>query len=431
MAIEPSKNVLDPREAYGPFIGNKWTQLVLAIIGMIMIANLQYAWTLFVPEVTKGFNSTKAAVQLGFSLFIAFESWGQPVAGYFIDRYSPRILLSIAAVMIGVGWGGMGLAKSLTALYVLYAMAGIGAAFIYSGSIAAGVRWFEASKRGMASGLVAAAFGSGAALFIPFIAIILKKQGYNSAFVTTGIIQGIIALIAAQMMRFPPKAPPSNAPKAGAQATAGRRDFTTIEMFKTAHFWLIYLMFLFICTGGMIVTAQTNPFGKEAGIAANIIVVAATVNTIANGAGRIIWGMISDKLGRYNTMFVAFTINAVAMALVPLIGHNAFMFVFLFALIMFTWGELYALFPAVNADIFGTTYAATNYGFIYSAKGVSGIVGGFVAALVAQMTGWVPVFLTGAVMSLLAGLGALLLRSLPKPVPPGITTGDSGFTTGA
>lgn len=110
MATETTKNVLDPKVAYGPLIGNKWTQLILAIIGMIMIANLQYAWTLFVPEVTKGFNATRAAVQLAFSIFIAIESWGQPIAGYFIDRYNPRLLLTIAAILIGVGWGGMGVA---------------------------------------------------------------------------------------------------------------------------------------------------------------------------------------------------------------------------------------------------------------------------------------------------------------------------------
>lgn len=428
MATETTKNVLDPKVAYGPLIGNKWTQLILAIIGMIMIANLQYAWTLFVPEVTKGFNATRAAVQLAFSIFIAIESWGQPIAGYFIDRYNPRLLLTIAAILIGVGWGGMGVAQSLTALYVFYGLAGAGAAFIYGGSIAAGVRWFEAARRGMASGLVAAAFGSGAALFIPFIAIILAHQGYRSAFITTGIIQGVIALIAAQMMRVPPQAPKS-ASQTAAQQPAKSRDFTTGEMFQTGHFWMIWVMFVFICTGGMIVTAQTTPFGREAGIAANVIVAAATINTIANGAGRIIWGMISDKLGRYNTMFIAFTINAIAMAMVPLIGHSPFMFVFLFALIMFTWGELYSLFPAVNADIFGTTYAATNYGFIYSAKGVAGIVGGFVAALVVQAAGWSSIFWTGAAMSLLAGLGALLLRSMPKPVPPVKAGGD--FTAGA
>lgn len=431
MSIQNPETPIGPREVLNPFFENKWVQLIIAIIGMIMIANLQYAWTLFVPEVVKSFNSTKAAVQMGFSLFIAFESWGQPVAGYFMDRYSPRALLTVAALMIGIGWAGMGLVKSLGALYFLYSMAGVGAALIYSGSIASGVRWFEASKRGMASGLVAAAFGSGAALFIPFIAIILKKQGYSSAFITTGVIQGIIALITAQFIRFPAKTKMSSSSTAKARASASQRDFTTVEMFKTAHFWIIYLMFLFICTGGMIVTAQTKPFGTEAGIAASIIVTAATINTIANGAGRIIWGMISDKLGRYQTMFVAFTINAIAMALVPFIGHNALMFVFIFALIMFTWGELYSLFPAVNADIFGTTYAATNYGFIYSAKGLSGIVGGFVAALVAQMSGWTPVFLTGAVMSLLAGLGALLLRSIPKPVPSGIKSGSSGFSSQA
>ncbi|TYP53750.1 oxalate/formate MFS antiporter [Thermosediminibacter litoriperuensis] len=416
----------DPKEIYGPFIGNKWTQLILAMVGMIMIANLQYAWTLFVPELEKGFNASRAAVQLAFSLFIALESWGQPIAGYFIDRYSPRLLLTIAALMVGIGWTAMGIVKSLSALYVAYSLAGIGAAFIYSGAVAAGVRWFEPARRGLASGLVSAAFGSGAALFIPFIAIALRNQGYASAFVTTGIIQGIIIFVAAQLMRVPPKKPAGGAK---ADTDKEQHQFTTLEMFRTLHFWLIYVMFLFIVTGGMVVTAQTKPFGQDAGIPAGIIVLAATVNTVANGAGRIFWGSVSDKLGRYQTMFLAFTLNGVAMALVPFLGHSPAMFVFLFAMIMFTWGELYALFPAVNADIFGTKYAATNYGFMYSAKGVGGIVGSYVAALIAQMNGWSPVFFTGAAMSVLAGLGALVLLRLPRPVPPNTGKINTGAST--
>ncbi|MGB9975485.1 oxalate/formate MFS antiporter [Thermovenabulum sp.] len=398
----------------GSIIYNKWTQLILAMTGMIMIANLQYAWTLFVPELQKGFNASRAAVQLAFSLFIALESWGQPIAGFFIDQYSPRLLLTIASFMVGIGWTAMGLVKTLNGLYIAYSLAGIGAAFIYSGAVAAGVRWFEPSRRGLASGLVSAAFGSGAALFIPFIASALKNQGYKMAFVSTGISQSILIIVAAQLMRVPSKKDSGAGKSAGTQ----QHQFTTVEMFKTLHFWLIYIMFLFIVTGGMVVTAQTKPFGQDAGIPANIIVLAATINTIANGAGRIFWGIVSDKLGRYQTMFLAFTLNGLAMALVPYLGKNPFMFVFLFAMIMFTWGELYALFPAVNADIFGTKYAATNYGFMYSAKGVGGIIGSFVAALVAQLSGWSPVFFTGALMSILAGCGALVLLRMPKPVPP-------------
>ncbi|KXG78397.1 Oxalate:formate antiporter [Fervidicola ferrireducens] len=404
-----------PERGINSWIVNKWTQLVLAMIGMIMIANLQYAWTLFVPELEKGFNASRAAVQLAFSLFIALESWGQPIAGFFIDRYSPRLLLIIASLMVGIGWTAMGLVDTLTGLYVAYSLAGIGAAFIYSGAVAAGVRWFEPARRGLASGLVSAAFGSGAALFIPFIAAALKNQGYASAFVSTGIVQGVLIFLAAQLMRVPPKKPAAPS-KSGADSS--QHQFTTLEMFRTVHFWLIYLMFLFIVTGGMVVTAQTKPFGQDAGIPSGIIVLAASINTIANGAGRIFWGTVSDKLGRYQTMFLAFTINGIAMALVPFFGKSPAMFVFLFALIMFTWGELYALFPAVNADIFGTKYAATNYGFMYSAKGVGGIIGSYVAALIAQFSGWSPVFFTGAAMSALAGIGALVLLRLPRPVPP-------------
>jgi OFA family oxalate/formate antiporter-like MFS transporter len=405
---------LNPKEVYGPILGNRWVQLALAVTGMVMIANLQYAWTLFVPELTKAYGWSLTATQLGFTLFILFETYAQPVEGYLLDKFGPRLFFTLAAVMVGVGWAALGVVKSLPALYFFYGMAGLGAGFVYGGSIAIAIRWFL-DKRGLAAGIIAAGFGAGSAPFIPIIGSLLKTHGYSETFMYTGIAQGLVILIVAQLLKYPP----GESHKARSVKTAevgSTQGFTPWEMLRTPHFWLIYCMFICMATGGLVLTAQTKPFAKDVGLAANIVILAVTVDRISNGLGRISWGWISDKLGRERTMFVDYVLNAVFIALLPQFGHDPVMFIVLLFCIMFTWGPIYSLFPSVTADRFGTSYAATNYGIVYSAKGVGGILGGVVSAWLVTVAGWNFVFYGAAVLSFMAGLGALVLRRLGKPV---------------
>lgn len=431
MALQTQPAMYDAREVYGPFLGNRWVQLVSAIIGMIMIANLQYAWTLFVPSLQEAFGWKLPAVQLGFTLFIMFETYTQPVEGYLLDRFGPKIFFTVAGILVGIGWTALAFVKSLPALYFFYALAGLGAGFVYGGSIAVAVRWFP-DRRGLASGLIAAGFGGGSAPFIPIIGKILATQGYAAAFLYTGLLQGFIILIVAQILRYPPWERSHSAHSTRDKTKQNdKRGFAPWEMIRTPHFWLIYLMFIFMATGGLMVTAQTKPFAKDVGIAASFVIMGVTADRISNGLGRILWGAISDKFGRENTMFVAYTLNAIFIALMPTLGRNPWLFVALIFCIMLTWGEIFSLFPPATADRFGTTYAASNYGVVYSAKGFGGILGGYVAALLVQAAGWSLVFYVSALMAFLAALGALVLRSMPKPVLPSMKSGDGGFTTQA
>src|SRR5690242_15976966 len=153
---------------------------------MIMIANLQYSWTLFVEPMRQSTGWKLSDIQWAFTLFILFQTWVQPVQGFLIDRLGPRIFITIAGVLCGIGWTGLGLVHSLPALYVLYVTAGIGAALVYGGCMGSALKWFT-TDRGLASGLCAAGFGGGTALFIPFIASMIKGSGYRSAFLYTGI----------------------------------------------------------------------------------------------------------------------------------------------------------------------------------------------------------------------------------------------------
>ena len=156
-------------------LNNRWFQLVASLIAMIMIANLQYSWTLFVKPLQASTGWKLSDIQFAFTLFILFQTWVQPLDGWLIDRLGPRGFISAAGVLCGLAGPGMGYATTLPMLYVLYCTAGVGAAFVYSGSIGSALKWFK-DRRGLASGIMAAGFGGGTALFIPIISSTIASQ---------------------------------------------------------------------------------------------------------------------------------------------------------------------------------------------------------------------------------------------------------------
>ena len=222
-------------------INNRWFQLIASLIAMIMIANLQYAWTLFVDPMQKQTGWALSDIQGAFALFILFQTWVQPLDGWLVDRLGPRWFITAAGVLCGVGWAGMGYATSLPMLYTSYCAAGMGAAFVYSCSIGSALKWFK-EKRGLASGIMAAGFGGGTALFIPVISSLIATRGYQATFVATGIFQGLVILIVAQFLRHPPAQPAAPAPAAAAGTSQiGKRQFTTFEMLSTPQFYWMYV----------------------------------------------------------------------------------------------------------------------------------------------------------------------------------------------
>ena len=394
-------------------INNRWFQLGASLIAMIMIANLQYAWTLFVQPLQDATGWKLSDIQFAFTLFILFQTWVQPLDGWLIDRLGPRGFISAAGVLCGLGWAGMGYATSLPQLYVLYCLAGTGAAFVYSGSIGSALKWFK-EGRGLASGIMAAGFGGGTALFIPFISSMLESSGHRATFVATGVLQGLVILVVAQFLRHPAAEAASAKPAAGATAQQlGKRQFTTLEMLRTPQFYVLYVSFVLMATGGLLVTANAGPMARSWGLSAAALTLAATLSPLANGASRIFWGWASDRLGRENTMIVAFTLQAFFLYLVVAVGQqSAALFAFTLVMVYFTWGEIYSLFPATSADYFGTRHATSNYAVLYTAKGTAAIMGGWVGALLFEQSGgWTVAFYSSAVMALVAAGIAFGLRN--------------------
>jgi OFA family oxalate/formate antiporter-like MFS transporter len=386
---------------------------------MVMIGNLQYAWTLFAQPMVKAHAAQHwhlSDVQWGFGLFIAAGTWTMPFVASFIDKAGPRLFMAISGVLCAVGWGSLGHVGSLPAFYFLYCMAGIGVACVYACGVAIAVKWFP-DRRGVASGIITAGYGMGAAAFNPLFDHLIHTIGYSDTFLWTGISHGALILLSGLVLINPPADYKVAAAAVKPNVRRHNVNFDAAEMLRTPQFYFLFFAMLSVGIGGLMVTAQLKPVATNFKVGEAALTVALVLTPLANGSSRILWGSVSDYLGREWTMFTAFTLQAIFLVAATTLGRMGdAMFVVLMVLVFLTWGELYVLFPAVLADLYGTKNSALNYSFLYSAKGFASLLGGGLAATLFEKTGsWNYAFFGSAALAMLSALMALYVRRIPLP----------------
>jgi OFA family oxalate/formate antiporter-like MFS transporter len=398
---------------------NRWFRLWSAFVGMIMIGNLQYAWTLFAEPMVKAHAEQHwqlSEVQWGFGLFIAAGTWAMPFFASYIDKLGPRAFMVVSGVLCAVGWGSLGHVPSLMGFYALFCIAGIGVACVYACGVSTAVKWFP-DKRGIASGIITAGYGMGAAAFNPLFDYLIRTIGYSDTFLWTGISHGALIALSGLVMVNPPAS--YKVAAAAAKPNVRRHDlnFTYAEMLRTPQFYFLFFSMLSVAIGGLMVTASVKPVATNFHIGETALTVALVLYPLANGFSRILWGSVSDYLGREKTMFAAFLLQAIFLLALTTLGRDGdALWVVLVVLVFLTWGELYVLFPAVLADMYGSKNSAGNYSFLYSAKGFASLLGGGLGAMLFESTGtWDYAFFASAALALLSAVMALYLLWMPLP----------------
>ena len=298
-------------------------------MAMIMIANLQYAWTLFVEPIRQATGWKLSDIQWGFTLFIIFETWIMPLEGWLIDRMGPRIFTTIAGVLCGFGWSALAFATERWQLYTVLCDCGSGRGVRLqridrqrrSNGFPTGADWPRASSRAASARARRCSF--------PMIAYDHPDGGYRTAFLVTGIVQGLVMIAGgANAAASRPGICPSHAAskKPAPRVRRNTEQFSTREMLRTPHFYLLYVMFVMMATGGLLVTAQAGPVASEWDITRTALTAALALDRISNGASRVFWGWVSDHMGRENTMSLAFMLQAACLLSVlcggPHIGND-------------------------------------------------------------------------------------------------------------
>ena len=362
----------------------RWTQLAVGVAAMVMIANYQYGWTFFVPDIQKKFGWDRASIQMGLYALRSVRDLARADRRLVRRqiRSAPRRARRRRALRDRLGDQRAGAPRS-TAIYLGMIIAGIGAGGVYGTCVGNALKWFP-DKRGLAAGITAAGFGAGSALTVAPIQAMIKDSGFQTTFLYFGLGQGIIICILAFFLLAPKAGPGAGRRGRTPRCIQTRRNYQPTEVLRQPIFWLMYFMFVIVGAGGLMVTANLEAdrgrlegrrrAGHADGMTMTAVTFAATIDRVLNGLTRPFFGWISDMIGRENTMFIAFGMEGVGIWMLYLWGHDPIWFVMLSGFVFFAWGEIYSLFPSTCTDTFGAKFATTNAGLLYTAKGTAALL---------------------------------------------------------
>ena len=414
------------------------TFIVVAALLIQLCLGALYAWSVFTPQltlpITEGgtFGFSKTQTQVIFSVSLAVFAVVMVLAGRWQAKVGPRVVALIGGLVFGAGYILAGLfGKSfITQVVFIGIIAGTGLGLTYVCPVAVGMKWFP-DKKGLITGLAVAGFGFGAVIWVKLAGSwggLLESIGVLNVFILYGVIFAVTVAFGSIWMVNPPEGwrpagwvPPEESKKRS--AVDGSRSFLSREMLRQPQFYGLWLMFIFSSMAGLLVIGNIKLFGIEqlmksgltaaqaSGIAGTAM---AVFYSLANGLGRIIWGTISDKIGRKVALTIMCVLQGIMMLVFYWMGGSQYLLYLGAAIIGFNFGGNFSLFPTMTADLFGTKNVGLNYGWVFTAYGVGGIIGPIMAGFIRdRWQNWFAAFIICGVACFVAAIIALTLR-VPK-----------------
>lgn len=395
------------------------------ILGASLIINLcigsGYAWSVYAGPLIKTFGWTAAATALTFTIANAISPICMITGGKIQDKFGPKWVIFSGGILFGGGILLSGFTKSLTWLYISYGIiAGNGMGLVYSCTIANTVKFFP-DKRGLVSGLATAGYGFGPVLLAPISQSLIASNGVLFTFRTLGTVYIIIILIGSQFIAKAPagyKPEGWEPPAVTSNSAVTGKDKTWSQMLADPLFYLLFTMLTIGATSGLMIISQASPIAQEIiGVSPQQAAFAVSLVAIANMSGRVGWGAISDKIGRYNALPIMYLISAAAMFSLSTVGNGQFGLFIIFAMLIgFCFGGFMGVFPALTADSFGPKNNGVNYGFMFAGFALGGYIGPIMAATIKSSNNgdYTNAFLIAVAMSLVGIAITYVVKSMRK-----------------
>ena len=345
-----------------------------------------YAWSVFVLPLEKEFGWSRAQTSWTFTIAITAFAATFVFAGRVQDRRGPRLCAMLGALLVGGGFIIATFTSSLLFLYLSFGLiVGIGNGFGYSAPMPVGSKWFP-DKRGLVVGIMVGGYGAGSAIFGPVASALIESMGWRMTFRVLGLLFLVMGVIGASLLKNPPAGyrVPGWSPSA---AVVSRGEIATGDMLRTRTFYALWLAYCLGATAGLMTISQLVPFARSAGLGAAAATFAITVGAVGNAGGRILSGWLSDAMGRLATLRTMVAVSAVAMPALYVWREQPVLFFALVAVVYWCYGTQLSVFASTTADFYGTRHLGMNYGVLFTAWGIAGVVGPIVAGGVYDATG--------------------------------------------
>ena len=361
---------------------NRWFAVVGGVSMNLALGSL-YAWSVFVAPLEAEFGWTRTQTSWVFTIAIVTFALSFVLAGRIQDRRGPRICAVIGATLVGLGFILASFTSSLPFLYVAFGfVVGAGNGFGYATPIPVGSKWFP-DKRGLVVGLMVAGYGGGSAIFGPVATALISEYGWRPTFRIMGVVLFSMCMLGTLLLKNPPSGyRPAGWSPAAAPTERTLRDIPTLEMLRMPTFYFLWVAFCLGTTAGLMTISQLVPFAQSAGMGAAAAAFAITIGALGSTSGRIVSGWLSDVVGRLTTLRIMILISAVAMPALFVWREQAILFYIFVAVIYWCFGTQLSVFATTSADFFGTRYLGLNYGLLFTAYGVAGLLGPIIAGRV-------------------------------------------------